>query len=249
MYPSPGSVERIGGDWDWIWVDGQHGQLGYTEMLSIVRACDLIQRPAFVRVPGHDAGTIGLALDTGAAGVIVPQVHTVAQARAVVQAAKFPPLGDRSYGGRRPIDRAGRGYSDDANAAVRLIVQIESPEALDQAEAIAAVPGVDALFLGPDDIVLRTGGSMTAPRPPEVLAGFMEKMALACHNHGKIPVTVGMGEGILELCCALRYGMIVAGGDVAFLATGSKAASEAARKRVVEGQAGPVDARVAKALY
>src|SRR3989338_4096375 len=105
MYPSPGSLERIGPDWGWAWIDGQHGELGYQDVLALVRACDLIQRPAFVRVPGHEFGAIGHALDMGATGVIVPVVDTPEQASSVVKAAKFPKLGGRSYGGRRPIDR------------------------------------------------------------------------------------------------------------------------------------------------
>ena len=52
-YPSPGVIERIGADWDWIWIDGQHGEIGYADVLEMVRACDLIVRPALVRVPWH----------------------------------------------------------------------------------------------------------------------------------------------------------------------------------------------------
>ena len=59
MYPSPGVVERIGPDWDWIWIDGQHGELGHGDVLQLVRACDLIKRPAFVRVAGHEGGRSG----------------------------------------------------------------------------------------------------------------------------------------------------------------------------------------------
>src|SRR3954468_19114352 len=80
MYPSAGALERIGSDWDWIWIDGQHGEMGHEQTLALVRACDLIQRPAVVRVPGHEAGPIGKALDTGAAAVIVPVVDTPEQA-------------------------------------------------------------------------------------------------------------------------------------------------------------------------
>ena len=156
-YPAAGVVERIGPDWDWIWLDGQHGQIGYGEMLQLVRACDLIQRPAFVRVPGHEAGPIGLRLDMGATGIIVPCVDTPEQAQALVDAAKFPPLGERSFGGRRPIDFNGRTYSNTANEHTILVVQIETLQAIDNAEKIAVILGVDALFFGPDDVMLRRG--------------------------------------------------------------------------------------------
>jgi len=229
MYPSPGVVERIGADWDWVWIDGQHGQLGYSDVLGIVRACDLVGRPAFVRVPGHEFGPIGLALDTGAAGLIVPVVDTPEQAQQVVNAAKFPPLGKRSYGARRPIDRQGRLYADTANEEVLLLAQIESPEAIDNAEAIAATPGVDALFLGPDDIMLRRGYPMTAPRSKETLGADMEAVVAACRKHGKFAVTVGFGPEMLGLCVETGFHMVVAGGDVPFLANGSKQASDEAR--------------------
>jgi 4-hydroxy-2-oxoheptanedioate aldolase len=229
MYPSPGVVERIGADWDWVWIDGQHGQLGYSDVLALVRACELVGRPAFVRVPGHEFGPIGLALDTNAAGLIVPVVDTPEQAQTVVNAAKFPPLGRRSYGARRPIDRQGRLYSDTANEEVLLLVQIESPEAIDNAEAIAATPGVDALFLGPDDIMLRRGYPMNAPRSRETLGADMEAVVAACRKYGKFAVTVGMGAEMLNLCAEVGFNMIVGGGDVPFLANSSKQASEEAR--------------------
>lgn len=235
MYPSPGVVERIGADWDWIWLDGQHGQIGYSEMLQLVRACDLVQRPAFVRVPGHEAGPIGLALDMGATGVIVPCVDTPEQARSLVDAAKFPPRGKRSYGGRRPIDFRGRNYSGTANDDTILVLQIETPQAIDNAEQIAAVPGVDALFLGPDDIMLRRGFRMDVPRTKETLSADMEAVIAACRKHGKFGVMVGFGAEMLGLCVQMGFNLIVSGGDVPFLANSSKQVSADARA-VVKAQ-------------
>ncbi|MEI6493086.1 MAG: aldolase/citrate lyase family protein [Verrucomicrobiota bacterium] len=236
MYPSPGTVERIGGDWDWIWLDGQHGQLGnYDTMLAMVRACDLVGRPAMVRVPHHEFGPIGQALDMGAAGVIVPVVNTVEEAKRVVQAAKFPPLGGRSYGGRRPIDVEGRAYSDTANARTMLIVQIETPEAIENAAEIAAVDGVDALFLGPDDIMLRRGYTMTTPRSKDTLGNDMEAVANACRDAGKVSVCVGFGAEMFTLCVETGFGMIVAGGDVPFLANTSSATS-AEMRGILDGR-------------
>lgn len=230
MYPSPGVVERIGADWDWIWVDGQHGELGYPDMLAMVRACDLIQRPAMARVPSHEFGAIGLVLDMGAAGVIVPLVDTPEQAKAVAQAAKFPPLGGRSYGGRRPIDRHGRLYAENANTDTWLIVQVESPEAIANADLIAAVPGVDALFFGPDDVALRRGCKMDVAYSKEALGRDMEMVGAACKKHGRYAVGIGAGVERLKLSLSCGFHMIVSGGDAAFLANSSKQASAEARE-------------------
>jgi 4-hydroxy-2-oxoheptanedioate aldolase len=236
MYPSPGVVERIGPDWDWIWLDGQHGEIGYAEMLQLVRACNLIQRPALVRVPGHEAGPIGLALDMGASGVIVPCVDTPEQARAIVDAGKFPPLGKRSYGGRRPIDFVGRTYSSTANEDTLLVIQIETPLAIDNADAIAAIPGVDALFLGPDDILMRRGFAMDAPRSKEMLSSDMNAVMTACRKHGKLGVMVGVMPEMLTLCVQMGFSLIVAGSDVPFLVNSSRKAATDARALVAKEQ-------------
>jgi 4-hydroxy-2-oxoheptanedioate aldolase len=239
MYPPAGVVERIGPDWDWIWIDGQHGELGYAEVLGLVRACDLVKRPAIVRVPGHEFGPIGMALDTGAAGIIVPCVDTPAQARAVVDAAKFPPLGKRSYGGRRPIDLLGRTYSEAANRDILLICQIESPQAIENADEIASIDGVDALFLGPDDIMLRRGYSMTEARNKTTLGQDMQAVISACRKHGKIGVMVGVGEEMLTLCLKMGFHMIVSGSDVMFLANGSKKSAGDARAILEQSRTQP----------
>lgn len=239
-YPSPGVIERIGTDWDWFWIDGQHGQIaGYQEILAMVRACDAIQRPAIVRVPWNETGPIALALDMGAAGVIVPCVNTVEEAQRAVQAAKFPPLGNRSYGGRRAIDRLGRAYSDTANEDTLLIIQIESPAAVEIVDALAAVPGVDGLMLGPDDIMLRRGQTMAAPRLKDSVGADFEKVAAACRRHGKVGVMAGArDEAMVRLAVSLGIQMIVPGVDVLFLAEGSKRASTGAREWAAAARAG-----------
>ena len=239
MYPAPGIIERIGPDWDWIWIDGQHGQVtGYDTMLAMVRACNLIGKPAFVRVPSHESAWISLALDADANAVIVPQVESVADAKAVVRAAKFPPLGNRSYGGRRPIDRHGRNFSDNANNDRLLICQIESDQALDDVNNLAAVEGVDVLFLGPDDMMMRRGFSMETPKKPEMMADCVEKLTDGCRKHGKLSMTVALGDETLALC--LKYGVdyIAVGGDVAFLASNS----QSTKKHVLEMAAGTASA-------
>ncbi len=243
MYPCPAVIERVGADWDWIWVDGQHGQFGYQDLLAAVRACDLVKRPAFVRVPWHEPGSIGQALDMGAAGVIVPCIDTLAEAQTAAAAAKFPSLGRRSYGGRRVIDREGRGYSDSANDQTLLIVQIESPQAIENAAEIAAVPGVDGLFLGPDDVMLRRGYAMTTPRSAQTLGRDLQTVADACKAHGKIAVSVGIGAEMLSLCLSMDYTLICAGGDTMFLSNGSKSASSEARE-LIAGKKCPEEACV-----
>ena len=231
-YPSPGVIERIGADWDWIWIDAQHGDLDYRDVASLLRASDLVDRPALVRIPAHDPAWIGKALDAGAAGIIVPMVESLAEAAAMVRAAKFPPLGNRSFGGRRVIDRAGRGYHKTANQGTTLILQVESDTAVALADQLAEMPGVDGLFLGPDDLVIRVYGEVDTPKNRDTIGRQSNAVAAACHRHGKLSVCIGMTEPAVEMAVSARYSMIVGGGDSAFLAKGSKDASERLRAAV-----------------
>lgn len=240
MFAEPGIIERIGKEWDWIWIDGQHGTyMGMEKVLAVVRACNIAGVKGIVRVPALDRGWISMALDTNADGVIVPQVDTVEQAREAVLAAKFPPLGNRSYGGRRPIDLLGRGYCHSANRDRRLLCQIESPEGLATAEAIAAVDGVDGLFLGPDDLILREGHTMDQPRDMAKMVKGLETVTAACQRHGKLTCMVAVDEQMFDTCLRLGVQMIVAGADALFLSIGSSKASEAARQRIAGTDAGP----------
>ncbi|WIY52089.1 aldolase/citrate lyase family protein [Devosia sp. YIM 151766] len=234
MYPSPGIIERIGRDWDFVWIDSQHGQQDYRDILETIRACEIAGTGSLVRVPWLEAGAIGKALDAGCDGVIVPCIDTIEEAKLAVDAAKFPPYGRRSYGARRQIDLHGRTYADTANHDQLLVVQIESPAAVDIAEEIAALPGVDALMIGPDDLLLRRGISMSQPRSPDLLRSDMERIATAARNQGKLAVGLGFDTAMINLNLELGYQLIISGGDVGFLATSSAAASAQART-VVEG--------------
>lgn len=240
MYPAAGIIERIGPDWDWVWIDGQHGELGYHDILAAVRACNVIDRFALVRVPGHEAGPIGTVLDTDADAVMVPMVETADQAARLVEAAKFPPLGKRSYGGRRPIDRHTRAYAHPDRPQPMLVCQIETHAGLDHVEAIAAVEGVDALFFGPDDMALRDGLPMDQPRPAGHFDDALKTVADAANARGKIAAGVFPDEQGVRQAVNWGYRLIVGGGDVPFLATSSHARSQALRACLTNAQ--PTDA-------
>jgi 4-hydroxy-2-oxoheptanedioate aldolase len=226
MYPAPGIIERIGSDWDWVWIDAQHGQHDYNSILGCVRACDLVKTPSIVRVPSHDYGAIGLALDAGASGVMVPMVNTGREASLVAKAAKFPPLGSRSFGGRRPIDLYGRTYAHTANIETLLIAQIETEEGLANVDEIASVPGVDVVFFGPDDMALQLSMPMDQERKIDFFAIIMEKIALAAANAGKIVGTVTASAEMINIATQMGYQLCVGTSDVALLAGGSKRTRE-----------------------
>lgn len=229
MYPHPGTVERLGANWDWIWIDAQHGDLDFREVVDLIRAANLVGKPVLVRPPGQDAGWISRVLDAGASGVIVPMLESVEEASAMVRAAKFPPLGNRSYGGRRIIDLQGRGYYRTANRDTLLILQIESNEAVTLADQFASMDGVDGLFLGPDDLLIRSKLDVDTPKDNGTIGQQTRAVAQACRKHGKCMAGIGANPAMMEMAKENQFDLIVGGADVSFLASGSKTASDSIR--------------------
>jgi 2-keto-3-deoxy-L-rhamnonate aldolase RhmA len=217
QFADPGLLEMVGRDWDFVWIDIQHGLAHMSDLLNLVRMCDLTGLTSFIRLPADVPDMVSFALDLDAGGVIVAQVERVAQAQALVQAAKYPPIGNRSYGSRRIIDRMGRDYVEKANREQLLILQIESPEAAAIAGSIAAVQGVDGLMIGPDDMKLRLGLPMSAPLSTPELAKAAASVTAATRQNGKlalgfaeaspagIQASVAAGFNMISLSAIARY--------------------------------------------
>jgi 4-hydroxy-2-oxoheptanedioate aldolase len=158
MIPEPLTAEALGrAGFDWVLVDMQHGCMDYETALNMIRAIDTTPALPVLRVPWNDPGIIGRALDAGALGIIIPMIQTADDARRAVDACLYPPKGRRSFGPVRVGTRDGPGYFMEANDRVAVIPMIETPEALANVEQIAAVPGVDALFVGPFDLSIALG--------------------------------------------------------------------------------------------
>lgn len=168
---SPVATERIAHlDCDFVCLDAQHGLIGTTGIVAGLMAVSAGGRAAgIVRVEANDPTPIGRALDAGAVGVIVPFVETAADAAAAVAAARYPPVGRRSYGPNRSGMRIGPRAAE-ADATVLVIAMIETQEGLDNVEAICATPGLDGVYVGPSDLTLALGGGF--PGDPAVQERF-----------------------------------------------------------------------------
>jgi len=136
---------------DWVCVDTQHGLIGYDAMLPMLQAISAGGVPSFVRVPWNEPGSIMKALDAGAGGVIVPMVNSVDEARAAVGACRYAPDGIRSMGPIRARD-VNRDWQHPL-----CVVMIETVAAVARADEILAVPGIDAVFIGPNDLAVSAG--------------------------------------------------------------------------------------------
>ena len=168
---APVATERVSRTgYDYVALDAQHGLIGYSAMLNGLMAIEAGGRAAgLVRVEANNATPIGRALDAGAAGVIVPLVDTADDAARAVSAAKYPPLGIRSYGPMRSGLRVGP-VPAVANDSTLVFAMIETPDGLANVEAIAATPGLDGLYIGPSDLALAIGAAF--PGDPAVQTEF-----------------------------------------------------------------------------
>ena len=170
---------------DCIWLDLEHRLISEREVQSLLAFAHLSDIDIMLRAPTLEKTRLYRYLEDGAAGLMIPHVSTPEKAQMLVDAVKFPPIGNRG------IDGAGldsdfliddyETFPEQANKETFLVVQIETPEAVENVDAIAATPGVDAMFVGPGDLGLRlkhSTGDMT-------MESAFEQVAAAAARHGK----------------------------------------------------------------
>ena len=210
--------------WDWLFIDLEHGSMTLDTAGQIsVAALDAGIAP-IIRVPHGQIDMATRALDAGAWGIVMPHVDTAEDAAELVAHVKYPPAGHRSVMGALPqFGYRGLGVGEAArivNAQILVTVMIETPLALENAEKIAAVPGVDVLLIGTNDLAMELG--IPGQFAHEKIVGAYEKVIAACRKHGKWP---GMGgcyvDDLLRKYIAMGMRMILGGNDLPFLMAGA----------------------------
>ncbi len=183
--PLAGEVLAQAG-FDFIMVDNQHGIWDDSSTLQAFRSIVLGGASPYVRVRQNDFYTIGRVLDAGALGVIVPMVNSRAEAQEAARAVRYPPRGGRSIG---PFATAflGADYSQAINDEVYLAVQIESITAVEHADEILSVEGVDGCWVGPADLGASMGLDLSLPQDRARHEEAISEALAACHRHGKVP--------------------------------------------------------------
>ncbi|MFB8387573.1 HpcH/HpaI aldolase/citrate lyase family protein [Microbacterium sp. NPDC055910] len=209
---------------DWLLIDMEHSPNGLESVLAQLHAVSAYPATPVVRVPIGDVVTIKQVLDLGAQNLLVPMISSADEAREVVEAVRYPPRGRRGVGSA--LARSARwnridDYLANADDHVSLYVQIETAAGVDAAAEIAAVDGVDGVFVGPSDLAASMGllGQQTHP---DVVAG-VHRAFEAVNAAGK-PVGVnafdpGAAQSYLDAGAAF----VLVGADVALLARGSEA--------------------------
>ena len=216
------SEALAGAGFDWLVIDTEHSLTDVPDTLGMMQAMAAYPVSPVVRPAANDAVLIKRVLDLGAQTLVIPYVQNVDEAQAAVSAMRYPPHGIRGVAG---LTRAGRfgavqGYTARAEEELCLIVQVETAEALAQIEAIAAVDGVDGLFIGPSDLAASMGHP-GAPGHPEVVAAIEDAIRRI--------VAAGKAAGVLTLdatfarrCIQLGTTFTAVGMDIQLLVQGAR---------------------------
>jgi 4-hydroxy-2-oxoheptanedioate aldolase len=228
MLPGAHQAEAYArGDVGGVLIDMQHGLIGYGEMVAMVAGVQRGGKPAFVRPPLDDFAMVSRALDAGAAAIIMPMINTAEDAQRLVQVAKYPPLGERSWGPFSAINASGLdgpGYLAGANALTRAFAMIETAEALKNVKAICAVEGVDGVFVGPYDLSISLSGGAAAGAEYPGVQDALPVIAAAAQEAGKIPGIYASNSGQVQQFAKLGYRFISIASDLTILAEGLAAA-------------------------
>ncbi len=234
---SPIATEILGrGGFDWVLVDMEHAPGDVLTLVSQFQALGGAHAVPIVRVPWNDLVWIKRILDAGAYGLMIPYVNTQEQAVAAVQACKYPPEGIRGIAGSPRAAGYGRdtaSYLKRANEEIFVMLQVETPQAIENLEAIAKVPGVDALFIGPMDLSTSMG-HFGNPAHPEVQAAIAKVEALA----KKLRMPLGTISGSWEQAKSLYdrgYQLITLLSDSILLSKGGAEAMAKFREAFPEG--------------
>lgn len=225
--------------YDSVSIDIQHGALDYADALGMFQAMRASGVVPMARVPWNEPGAIMKALDAGALGIICPMVNSVEEAQRFADCLRYPPVGARSYGPTRAMFAQGGRISEEANDQIVGFAMIETRQALERAAEIAAVPGIDGLYIGPADLTLslrgteiRTGFDREEPDMIDAIKSILaaaksagKRAALHCGTADYAARAIGWG-----------FDMVTVSGDARILAAG--AGESVARFRELTGGTG-----------
>ena len=213
-----------GGGFDLLVADGEHGPVATADLVQMVIATRAAQVPVLYRVAANEPVRIMHALDSGASGVVIPQVRTVADVERAVAWCRYPPAGLRGIAPRRPSDfgRNTADYMAAANDAVTCCVQIETHEALEALDEILALPGIDTILVGPNDLAASLGhtGRIADPEVDEAIAHIIDRAKAHGIPAGAWTQSAGVArrrreQGFRWITLSADYGFIVTAADAA----------------------------------
>lgn len=230
------SAEIMGhAGFDSVTVDCQHGMFDFTQMLPMLQALSATPTTPIVRVPWNDPAIIMHALDAGAYGIICPMVNTEEDAKKLVHACRYEPAGGRSYGPARGLLYGGADYFDHANDEIVVFAMIETRDGIANLERILQTPGIDGVYIGPNDLALclgaKPGSDLTDQRVIETIAHILARAKAHQKFCGIFCASGAVGATRLQQ----GFDLATLGHEGSLLQAAAKAAVQAARSHSVPG--------------
>lgn len=230
----PAVSEALAASADFLWIDLEHTPLSLESMQAHILATRGSGTPALVRVPSSDTAWIKRVLDTGAEGVIVPQVRSADEVRRVAADCRYAPQGERGFGPRRSCEYGRQPlaeFLETSNRQLFAAVQIEHVDALADLDAILAVPGIDSIVIGPYDLSASMGrlGQLDHPEVKSAIESIVSRSRKAGRYVG-----MGMMPDVEQAAAAQQLGVHWAqcGGDWGYLAKFADDLYSAIRQRI-----------------
>jgi 2-keto-3-deoxy-L-rhamnonate aldolase RhmA len=219
--------------YDWLFLDLEHGTMSEDMAVQIAMAANGYGIAPMVRVPNRQYDMATRVLDGGAWGIVMPHVDTPEEAREVADRLRYPPQGHRSVAGNMPqfaFQTMPLAESASAiNKNLLVVVMLETPRAIENADAIAAVPGVDVLLVGANDLAMEMG--IPQQLGNDRMINAYQRLVAACKKHNK---WAGLGGVYTEDLITKYIGMgarfVLAGGDMAFMMAAAQARTKFLRE-------------------
>jgi 4-hydroxy-2-oxoheptanedioate aldolase len=223
--PSSVAAENMAqANWDALTVDLQHGHVDYQVGITMLQAIATTNTTPLTRVPWCEPGIIMKMLDAGAYGIICPMINTRAECEAFVGACRYPPRGYRSFGPVRATWYAGADYFKHANETLITMAMIETKQAMENLDEILSVPGLDSLYIGPNDLAISLGYPPSGVPTDKVVLGAIKTIVAGAKKHG---VYAGIHCGSTQMAkemIAQGFQFVTLLADNAFLASAAKSA-------------------------
>lgn len=222
MLPGSFVAEALAGcGYDWMLLDTEHSPADPLTVLPQLQAAAAYNVSTVVRPAANDPVLIKRFLDIGAQSLLIPYVQSVEEAEAAVAAVRYPPAGIRGVAGMTRASRYGRvaGYAQKAESEICLLVQVETRRSLDALEGIAAVEGIDGIFIGPGDLSASLGhaGQLFHPEVVAAVEGAISRVAAAGKPAGVLTYDVDFAKR----CMALGSRFTAVGADLSLLLRGA----------------------------
>ena len=226
---------------DWLTVDVEHSLVNIETTTHMLRSIADAKCVAFARVPSNRHDHIKRMLDNGAHGVIVPMVNTREEAEHAVAACLYPPRGNRSVGGSMHainFEATATEYYTQVNDEILIVLQCEHMDAVNRADDIFSVPGIDAMFVGPNDLAASMRSLDGKPPAPEAFEDALRRIREACERHGIAPgihcgsaaeAKLRLAQGWRMLAIASELKMMVDGAASVLAGIGDRAAKDLAK--------------------